>query len=507
MKKFLFSIVLLFISLVTPSIYVKASYLPPTLPDTSVVPDFLQNVAQYQIVNDTNTYLPKTDLNAVNQIVNGRSIENSIQYTYLDNASLSAELGTIYDINGVEVNQNDTYTVYGVSDIGPFMCICAKGTGEILYQGETNSLHSTLLGGEGLKETFPEFIVRDLTGAGGALDAYNNIKNAVDEARLDSMIIYGNSLTASDKEFLSDYTFYFRMQTSFGWSVYVPNACSTSVLVKDDSGVYSYHGSVPVGNPRNMQPVIYTSDPSQVYFNGTGNAVGLKRETNSVWGTSFSYCSVYRNSYAILYNGGVLDMNLPTQSQFNQYKSISNDAYYLAPVDDVDNEPEDNIYNYTYVTVNPPTTNRYVNNNYNYEGDTNYNNYPVYYNYEYPTYPTTNAYTTNIYNYYTTPQIGGDVGTIDPEDVTDGIPILNNLRYRFPFSIPFDIYDLISGLSVQREAPHFEWEVYFPVIDYTWNIDFDLSAWDQQAEIFRTCFLILFVIALGMWAYSHFFGS
>ena len=488
-----------------PSFYVKANYLPPTLPDTSVVPNFLQTVAQYEIVNDTNTYLPPSDLNTVNQIVNGRSIQDSIQYTYLDNSQLSS-LGTIYDVSGVEVNQNDTYTVYGTSDIGDFMCICSKNTGEILYQGSSGNYHSTLLGGTGLRESFPEFIVRDLSLSN--VSNLNRIIDMANEAKLESMIIYGNSLTASDKEFLSDYRFYFKMTSNYGWSVYVPNACSNSVLVNDvNSGITSFHGTVPNGNPYNMQPCVFTTDPSQVYFVGSGSWVGLRSEISYMFGNQFTYCSSYRNVFGVLYAGGEIDMELPTQAQYNQYKNASSDSVYLAPVEDVDNEPTDNIYNYTYVINNPPTQNRYINNNYNYEGDTNYNNYPVYYNYEYPTYPTTNEYVTNIYNYYTTPQIGGDVGQIDPEDVTNGIPILNNLRYRFPFSIPFDIYDLFSGLAVTRQAPSFDWEIYFPVVDYTWEISFDLSAWDRQAEIFRTCFLILFIIGLAMWSYNHFFGN
>ena len=105
------------------------------------------------------------------------------------------------------------------------------------------------------------------------------------------------------------------------------------------------------------------------------------------------------------------------------------------------------------------------------------------------------------------PGLGTDIGTVTPEGLNMNIPIINDLRYRFPFSIPFDIHDMIQGLVVTREAPHFEWEVYLPIINYTWEIDFDLSMWDTQASIFRTCFLILFIIALGMWAYNHFFGT
>ena len=506
MKKLLYSLFFLIIVLITPCISSKASYLPPTLPNTSVVPDFLQNIAQYQIVNDTNTYLPSNDLNALNQLVNGRSIADSMQYVYLDNSSLSVEFGDLYTVNGVEVNSDDTYTVYGTSDIGDFMCICKKDTGEILYQGSGNTAYSTLCGGSGLRESFPEFIVRDLSLS--AASTINGLIDVCNNAKLDSMIIYGNSLTSSQKDFLSEYRYYFKLQTNVGWTVWVPNACTSDTVVKpQSSNIYSLHGTFPHNSTYFLDPIIFTNDPSSVYFSGTGSGVGLKQQTNYVYGSSFSYCSSYFQAFDPLGYGFTIDMELPTQSAYNTYKNLSDNAVYLQPVESVDNPNTGDIYNYTDVTNNPPVYNRYINQNYNYDGDTNYNNYPTYYDYEFPTYTTTNEYVNNIYNYYTTPSQGGSIGTIDPNDVTDGIPILNNLKYRFPFSIPFDIYNLINGLSVQREAPHFEWEIFFPVVNYTWEIDFDLSAWDTQASIFRTCFLILFIIALAMWAYNHFFGS
>lgn len=87
------------------------------------------------------------------------------------------------------------------------------------------------------------------------------------------------------------------------------------------------------------------------------------------------------------------------------------------------------------------------------------------------------------------------------------IPIISDLRYRFPFSIPWDLNNLIRGLSVAREAPRFTASWYIEPINYTWVIDIDLSAFDVQAGIFRTCFLILFLIGLAKFSYEHFFGS
>lgn len=506
MKKFLCSFAFLIFLSLQRAMICKASYLPPTLPVDTVVPDFLTSVGQYSIINDSNVYMGETDLNAVNQLVNGRSIQDSINYVYIDNSSLNAELGTLYTVNGVEVSQGDTYTVYGTSDVGECMFICAKGTGEILYQGESNNLHSTLLGGDGLKESFPEFIVRDLSLS--TVPTINRIIDEVDKAKTDqNCIIYGNSLTNADKEFLQNYTFYCRITTASGWTCFVPNACSTNTIVhlmsNQGNNAYEYHGVIAESDRYVIRPIVYTNNPNEVYFSGTGSGVGLIAASNNIYGKNYAYCS---NTTYPFFQGGSLDCNLPSLANFQTYNAISDNVVYLVPTE-VINEPDQNIYNYTYINENPPDNITNVNNHYNYEGDTNYNNYPVYNTFTYPSYPTTNTYVNNIYNYYTTPSQGDSIGQIDPENVTDNIPILSNLKYRFPFSIPFDIYNLISGLAVQREAPNFDWEITFPIINYTWEIDFDLSAWDTQAAIFRTCFLILFIIALAMWAYNHFFGN
>lgn len=86
-------------------------------------------------------------------------------------------------------------------------------------------------------------------------------------------------------------------------------------------------------------------------------------------------------------------------------------------------------------------------------------------------------------------------------------PILNNLKNKFPFSIPWDIKNMLKSLRANPKAPKFDivWNV--PRINYTWNFSIDLSMFDRQAEIFRTCFLISFIIGLALFSYKHFFGS
>lgn len=107
----------------------------------------------------------------------------------------------------------------------------------------------------------------------------------------------------------------------------------------------------------------------------------------------------------------------------------------------------------------------------------------------------------------TAPSLGDPLGDVDPNDLRSSIPVINNLLNRFPFSIPWDIYSLISGLSAQRETPYIDTVLTIPVINYDWHIQYDLSAFDGVASLFRTLFLISFVIGLAYFSYDHFFGS
>lgn len=87
------------------------------------------------------------------------------------------------------------------------------------------------------------------------------------------------------------------------------------------------------------------------------------------------------------------------------------------------------------------------------------------------------------------------------------IPIISDLQTRFPFSIPWDIKNLLKGLRAVREAPHFEISWYIRPIDYTWEFSLDLSDFENVAAIFRNCFLILFILGLCKFSYEHFFGA
>lgn len=87
-----------------------------------------------------------------------------------------------------------------------------------------------------------------------------------------------------------------------------------------------------------------------------------------------------------------------------------------------------------------------------------------------------------------------DFFTITAEDLA--IPV--TWTDFFPFCIPWDIYELVTVLDAEPEAPHFVFDVDFPYMDEPWHIDIDFSAWDPVALVLRRLELLLFVVGLAM---------
>lgn len=105
------------------------------------------------------------------------------------------------------------------------------------------------------------------------------------------------------------------------------------------------------------------------------------------------------------------------------------------------------------------------------------------------------------------PTITNPYPDIDSSGLTDKIPFISGLQNKFPFSIPWDIYNLLHGLSVPRQTPVLDFSITFPVINYTWEPTIDLSMYDSTATLLRTLILIIFIIGLAVFSYTHFFGS
>lgn len=90
------------------------------------------------------------------------------------------------------------------------------------------------------------------------------------------------------------------------------------------------------------------------------------------------------------------------------------------------------------------------------------------------------------------------------------LQLVTGLQNRFPFSIPWDIYNAFRMLQAQKEAPVWEWTMNVNL----WNGDtfshtFTLSMEpvDSLVRLFRDLFLLAFILGLAVYSYNKFFGG
>lgn len=95
---------------------------------------------------------------------------------------------------------------------------------------------------------------------------------------------------------------------------------------------------------------------------------------------------------------------------------------------------------------------------------------------------------------------------IDPDDagsgggggggIADKLGKYGDITKLFPFCIPFDIVNLIKGMSAEK-APHvFHFKYYFKSINYTFKVDVDLSKYAKYIKLFRYGMQIFYILAL-----------
>lgn len=82
-----------------------------------------------------------------------------------------------------------------------------------------------------------------------------------------------------------------------------------------------------------------------------------------------------------------------------------------------------------------------------------------------------------------------------------------DLRRFFPFCIPFDLYDLFTAFIAEPEAPVFKWKIPVPQIGKEFEVEIDLSAWDEVAKLVRSLELIAFAVGLAMVTREKFIRS
>lgn len=178
-----------------------------------------------------------------------------------------------------------------------------------------------------------------------------------------------------------------------------------------------------------------------------------------------------------------------------------------------------NNYQYAYLTLrgifeitNPDTqngnvyitTNNFVINNNFYEGDTiiNNNGTPVEPDPEpdppigYDPYPDGGGTVTNPVN--PSDPNGGDNIDINFPDIDIDLPEIDwsigDLSHKFPFSIPFDLYNMFSILNVEPQTPEIRGTINLGI--YQWPIEWDLHQFDNTAELLRNVEFVGFVIGL-----------
>lgn len=92
-------------------------------------------------------------------------------------------------------------------------------------------------------------------------------------------------------------------------------------------------------------------------------------------------------------------------------------------------------------------------------------------------------------------------GTLDVADVVappDYPHTSVGLTQVFPFSLPWDIYDIVSALDAPPEAPVITWRIRSALAGVDETITVDLSAWDTVAGIVRRMELIVLCAGLAM---------
>lgn len=92
----------------------------------------------------------------------------------------------------------------------------------------------------------------------------------------------------------------------------------------------------------------------------------------------------------------------------------------------------------------------------------------------------------------------GSDGVITIPDFNFDIPDINwsldGLQYKFPFSLPFDLYNCCKLLNAEPETPELDYTINLVV--YDWRVNYDLHWLDPAARVIRIFELLAFVVGL-----------
>lgn len=99
------------------------------------------------------------------------------------------------------------------------------------------------------------------------------------------------------------------------------------------------------------------------------------------------------------------------------------------------------------------------------------------------------------------------VPEVDMGDGFTNIPAFQNLQYRFPFSIPWDLKTAVGMLVTPPEPPawDFYWDITVAGHTYSYHCVGDLSDFNDLARLLRLLFLISALVSLAVITYKLYF--
>ena len=104
-------------------------------------------------------------------------------------------------------------------------------------------------------------------------------------------------------------------------------------------------------------------------------------------------------------------------------------------------------------------------------------------------------------------QLDPEVSIPTTDNLFSNIPVFNNLQYRFPFSIPWDLSLAMQRLINPPTAPawDFYWNITVANHTYSYHCVGDLSAFDDLARLLRSLLLLSAIVSLAVVSYKMFF--
>ncbi len=110
--------------------------------------------------------------------------------------------------------------------------------------------------------------------------------------------------------------------------------------------------------------------------------------------------------------------------------------------------------------------------------------------------------------------VDNDVGEIMfADDVEDHVKDYHNgLLGKFPFSVPYQLYEWLQVLQAEPKTPEFKYDYgfmlkYFGLTDIDTTIKFDLSQYDEWAQTARSFLKLSFTLAVAVGTYRKFKGE